>query len=81
MEINNNTNRKSEEVEATKKDLFEILQELHKGYIIHCHYIPGKDLFFVCCYVNEHDDDAFYTMEFDYDEVLIWICDVPVIKH
>lgn len=75
MAIDINVNRKKEEVEATKKVLLEILQELHKSYVIHCHYLPDLDQFFVICYFDIHDDDAYFTMNFDYDEALQLISD------
>lgn len=76
MAIDINANRKKEEVEATKKVMLEILQELHKSCVIHCHYLPDLDQFFVICYFDIHDDDAYLTMNFDYDEAIEWICDV-----
>lgn len=78
MAIDINVIRKKEEVEATKKVLLEILQELHKGCVVHCHYIPGLDQFFVICYVDENDDDPFVTIKYDYEEALNMTCDVTI---
>lgn len=73
MVINNKVNRKTEEVEVKKKVLLENMQELYKGYVIHCQYLPEKDQFFVIRYVDIHDYDAHITENIDYDEVLQWI--------
>lgn len=75
MTIISKSNMKEEEIEVTKKALLEILDELYKDCVIHCHHIPRLDQFFVICYVNIHDDDAYFTMNFDYDEALQSISD------
>lgn len=75
MTINNKSNRKTEEEKATKKVLLKVLEELHKDCIVHCRYLPNKDQFFVCCYADRNDDDAYFTMNFDYDEALQLISD------
>ncbi|WP_291571649.1 hypothetical protein [Clostridium sp. UBA4548] len=75
MTINSKANRKTEDVEVIKKVLLEILEERHEGYVIHSHYLQDFDQFFVICYVNKNDDDAFATIYYDYEEALNMTCD------
>lgn len=75
MTINSKFRRKAEEEKATKKALLKVLEELHKDYIVHCNYLPNKDQFFVICYVDIHDNDAYFKMNFEYDEALQLISD------
>ncbi|MEG1255808.1 hypothetical protein [Clostridium sp.] len=75
MELIGGFNRISEEVKAEESVLLKILEVLHKNCIIHCRYLPNKDQFFVCCYVDRNDDDAYFTMNFDYEEALQLISD------
>lgn len=81
MTINSKFSRKIEEEKATKKALLKVLEKLHKDCIVHCRYLPNKDQFFVICYIDTHDDDAYFTMKFDYEEVIEWICDETAINH
>lgn len=75
MAINSKFSRKTEEEKATKMALLKVLEELHKDCIIHCHYLPDLDQFFVICYIGSHNDDAYSTMNFDYGEALQLISD------
>jgi hypothetical protein len=78
MTIISKSNMKNEEIEVTKKALLEILEELYKGCVIHCHYIPYLNQFFVYCYVDRNDDDAFVRINYDYEEALDITCDVTI---
>jgi len=70
MIINSKANRKIEQVKVKTKVLLETLEETNKCYLMNCRYNQDLDQFIVYCFVDRNDDDAFYTIKFDYDEVI-----------
>lgn len=73
--IREKSKRKEEEVEAMKKALQKTLYGYYNYPLINCQYNQHFDQFSVYCFVDRNDDDAYFKMNFDYDEALQLISD------
>lgn len=70
MTINRKANKKKEDVEAKKMILLTTLEKDYKGCFMNCQYNQDLDQFIVYRFIDKNDDDAFYTIKLDYEEVI-----------